>query len=223
MWYWSVTTGRYLLVSTVSRAKTAATKGALAEAPPRDRILAAARDLFYAKGIRGVSVDEIAARAATNKMTLYRHFESKDRLIAAYLRQLAEEADEVWRELARAHPKDALAQLRGWIETIARGMSETGDRGCAIANAAIEIAEKDHPARAIIEEHKTHQRDHIVELCRQAGFREPEKLADEIFLLLEGARVNVQSVGSCGPGARVPEMLCALLRSRPRRASAHPA
>jgi AcrR family transcriptional regulator len=184
--------------------------------PPRLRILAAARDLFYARGIRAVSVDEIAAAAQTNKMTLYRHFESKDLLVAEYLRQLAQEADSVWAGLARAHPGDALAQLRGWVEHIAGHMEDCGNRGCALANAAVEIPEKHHPARAVIEAHKTHQREQIAALCGNAGFREPGRLADEIFLLLEGARVNMQSVGPGGPAARVGEMLCSLLRSSPR-------
>jgi len=184
--------------------------------PPRERILAAARELFYARGIRAVGVDEIASAAQTNKMTLYRHFQSKDLLVAEYLRQLAREADSFWAELARANPGDALAQLRGWVEGIGNAMADCSNRGCALANAAVEIPEKDHPARAVIEAHKTHQREHIATLCRDAGFREAGRLADEIFLLLEGARVNMQSVGAGGPGTRVGEMLCALLKSSPR-------
>jgi AcrR family transcriptional regulator len=184
--------------------------------PPRERILAAARELFYARGIRAVGVDEIASAAQTNKMTLYRHFESKDLLVAEYLRLLAHEADSFWTELARSHPGDALAQLRGWVEGIGRAMGDCGNRGCALANAAVEIPQKDHPARVVIEAHKTHQREHIAALCRDAGFREPGRLADEIFLLLEGARVNMQSVGPGGPGTRIGEMLCALLKSSPR-------
>jgi len=183
---------------------------------PRQRILMAARDLFYSRGIRGVSVEEIAAMARTNKMTLYRHFESKDLLIVEYLRGLAGEADTLWHELARTHPADPLAQLSGWVHRIGSAMADPVDRGCALANAAIEIPEKGHPARAVIEDHKNHQREHIAALCGEAKFLEPERLADEIFLLLEGARVNMQSVGACGPGTRVSEMLCALLKSRPR-------
>jgi AcrR family transcriptional regulator len=184
--------------------------------PPRARILEAARELFYARGIRGVGVDEIAARASTNKMTLYRHFESKDLLVAEYLRELARDADLVWSELARAHPGDALAQLRGFVELMAGHMCDADNRGCPLANAAVELADKNHPARAVIEEHKSHQRQQLTHLCREAGFHETERLADEIFLLLEGARVSVQSEGSKGPGTRVGEMLCALLKSSPR-------
>ena len=64
--------------------------------PPRERILAAAADLFYRHGIRAVGVEAIAEAAGTNKMTLYRHFESKDELVAEYLRRLATEAEASW-------------------------------------------------------------------------------------------------------------------------------
>lgn len=173
--------------------------------------------MFYARGIRAVSVDEIAAAADTNKMTLYRHFESKDLLVAEYLKSLARDADALWNEIAGAHPNDPLAQLRAFVERMGQAMAQSGDRGCALANAAVELPEKDHPARAVVEEHKTHQREHLVSLCRAAGFFDPERLADEIFLLLEGARVNVQSVRRDGPGTRVGEMLCTVLRTTPRK------
>ena len=181
--------------------------------PPRERILAAARALFYARGIRAVSVDEIAAAADTNKMTLYRHFESKDRLIAEYLRELATEADSFWDKAARAHPGDARAQLEAWLNHLCRSMADPGNRGCALANAAVEIREKDHPGREIIERHKRGQREHIAKLCREAQFRDSEKLADEIYLLLEGACVNVQSVGREGPCHRSRDLLRALLEA----------
>ena len=194
----------------MSRAKSAVTAKS-AEAPPRERILASARELFYGRGIRAVSVDEIAAHAGTNKMTLYRHFESKDRLIAEYLRQLAAETDASWSELARTYPNAPRAQLEAWLRRLSEGMSDPSNRGCALANAAVEIPEKDHPARQVIEQHKRHQREHIASLCRGAGFKDPDKLADEIFLLLEGARVNMQSVGREGPCHRMGALFKALL------------
>ena len=69
-----------------------ATIGKAEGIPPRERILAVAADLFYRHGIRAVGVEAIAEAAGTNKMTLYRHFASKDELVAAYLRCLAEKA-----------------------------------------------------------------------------------------------------------------------------------
>ena len=187
-----------------------------AVSPPRQRILAAARELFCARGIRAVSVDEIAAAAQTNKMTLYRHFESKDLLIAEHVRALAADAENEWRLIEAANPGDPAAQLRSWIEKTGKTLATSGARGCPVANAAVEIPEKDHPARALIEEHKTHQREHVARLCREAGFTNPENLADELFLLLEGANISVQSVGSLGPGSRFGEMACALIASRPK-------
>lgn len=189
------------------------------EIPPRERILAAARERFYGRGIKAVSVDEIATAAQTNKMTLYRHFASKDLLVAEYLRSVAKEYDAVWAEIARAHPDDPLAQLRTLITRYGEYLACTNNRGCAFANAAVEIPEKEHPARVIIEEHKTHQHERLAQLCRDAGYAEPARLADEIFLLLEGARIDIQSVGRCGPGARLTEMICAIMKTHKRRAS----
>src|SRR5256885_5998008 len=83
--------------------------------PPRARILAAAGELFYRHGIRAVGVDAIAEAAGTNKMTLYRHFVSKDELVAEYLRQSAKLADACWERFRAAHPEDAQAQLRAWL------------------------------------------------------------------------------------------------------------
>src|SRR6202049_1263294 len=137
--------------------------------PPRARILAAAGELFYRHGIRAVGVDAIAEAAGTNKMTLYRHFASKDELVAEYLRQSAHAADECWERFALAHPGDPLAQLCGFLEEMAGHLGEPDASGCALANAAIELPEKDHPARRVIEEFKTAQRARLVRLCRDAG------------------------------------------------------
>ncbi|MFZ3358375.1 MAG: helix-turn-helix domain-containing protein [Xanthobacteraceae bacterium] len=187
--------------------------------PPRLRILAAAGELFYRHGIRAVGVEAIAEAAGTNKMTLYRHFVSKDELVAEYLRQSAEAADSCWQRFERAHPGDALAQVRAWLVEIAGHLTEPGERGCALANAAVELAEKDHPARRVIEECKLAQRTRFVQLCRDAGLIEPDMLADEILILLEGARVTAQSVGTAGLSAKFLRMGEAMLaaHSPPRR------
>ena len=173
---------------------------------PRDRILAAAGDLFYRHGIRAVGVDAIADAARTNKMTLYRHFASKDELVAEYLRQSAKAADSCWARFATAHPGDALAQLRAWLDEMAAHVASNDERGCPLVNAAVELPEKAHPARRVIEDYKIAQRARLVALCGAAGLSEPELLADELNLLLEGARVTAQSIGSAGLDARLLRM-----------------
>jgi AcrR family transcriptional regulator len=174
--------------------------------PPRARILAAAGELFYRHGIRAVGVDAIAEAAGTNKMTLYRHFASKDELVSEYLRQSAHAADECWERFAQAHPGDPRAQLRAWLEEMAGHLAEPDERGCALANAAIELPDKDHPARRVIEEFKRAHRMSLVRLGQDADLSEPELLADELHLLLEGARVTAQSVGTEGLAARLLRM-----------------
>jgi AcrR family transcriptional regulator len=182
---------------------------------PRERILAAARDLFYRHGIRAVGVDAIAEAAATNKMTLYRHFSSKDELIATYLRDLAKEGDDVWEALARDYPDDPNAQLQGWLRHVEHVITGTVDRGCAIANAAVELRESEHPARKIIDDYKTRKRERLVKLLGGAGYAEPERLADEFFLLFEGARISIQCCAS-GPSTRVISMLRVVLERAPK-------
>jgi AcrR family transcriptional regulator len=139
-------------------------------------------------------------------MTLYRHFTSKDELVAEYLRRLADKASSVWSRLASQYPGDARAQLRGWLREMAAHVESGKERGCALANAAVELPEKDHPARRVIEAFKTAQRRRIIELCSTAALSDPEMLADELFLLLEGARVTAQSIGREGLGDRLVRM-----------------
>jgi AcrR family transcriptional regulator len=187
-------------------AKSAVTIADNERIPPRARILAAAGELFYRHGIRAVGVDAIAEAAGTNKMTLYRHFVSKDELVAEYLRQSARLADACWERLRQAHPGDARAQLRAWLREMAEHAASADERGCPLANAAVELPEKAHPARRVIENFKVAQRARLVELCAAAGLTEPDMLADELHLLLEGARVTAQSVGTDGLGARLVRM-----------------
>lgn len=192
-----------------------------AASPPRERILQAARELFHREGIHAVSVDALAAAAGTNKMTLYRHFSSRDELIGAYLQTLAAEGEAVWDQARAAHPADAEAQLRFLLRRVAELAGECQGRGCALANAAVELAERKHPARRIVEAHKRRQRERLVSLVREAGYARPDRLADEIFLLVEGARVSLQSIGRGGPGARLYDLAAEMLERAPRIQAVH--
>ena len=189
--------------------------------PPRERILQAARELFHREGIHAVSVDALAAAAGTNKMTLYRHFSSRDELIAAYLQELATEGEGIWDEARSAHPGEPEAQLRFLLRRVSDFAAEGRGRGCALANAAVELAKRKHPARRVVEAHKRRQRERLVALVREAGYARPERLADEIFLLVEGARVALQSIGPGGPGARLYDLAVEMLERAPRLKPVH--
>jgi AcrR family transcriptional regulator len=179
--------------------------------PPRQRIIAAARELFYRHGIRAVGVEAVAEAAGTNKMTLYRHFPSKDELVAECLRQFGQEVEGIWSALDASHPNDARAQLLAWLDLVAARLRDPQDRGCALVNAAIELPDKDHPARQVVETFKAAARSRLLRLCREAGLSQPESLADELILLVEGARVCAQSMGREGPCDRLAGMGAALI------------
>jgi AcrR family transcriptional regulator len=156
-------------------------------------------------------VESIAEAAGTNKMTLYRHFASKDELVAEYLRQQAAKAEAWWADLEAQHAGDPLAQVRAWLAAMAAHVVDGNSRGCALANAAVELPEKEHPARAVIEECKRRQREALIRLCAKAALSEAEMLADEFLLLIEGARVTAQSIGADGLDARLMRMSEALI------------
>jgi AcrR family transcriptional regulator len=176
---------------------------------PRDRILGTARNLFRPCGIRGAGVDAIAETAGTNKMTLYRHFHSKDDLIVACLKEAASDADDGWAAVEASHPEDPKRQLDTWVSMI-DGYVRDG-RCCEVANAAVELPEAADIVRAAITEFKTVQRDRLVRLCTAAGIGDPEGLADALYLLVEGARVSRQAVGERGPSGRFAECARAVI------------
>jgi AcrR family transcriptional regulator len=174
--------------------------------PPRARLLAAASELFYRHGIRAIGVEAIAEAAGTNKMTLYRHFPSKDELVAECLRQFAREGAQRWARYEEAYPGDPRAQIRAWLAEVAAILADKNHRGCALANAAIELPDRTHPARRVVEEFKLGQRNHLARLCKSSGLKDPDLLAEELYMLLEGARVTAQSIGTEGLGARLTRM-----------------
>ena len=179
--------------------------------PPRERILAVAADLFYRHGIKPVGVEAIAEAAGTNKTTLYRHFQSKDELVAECLREYSREFEKAWAEIERAHAGKPKDQLLAYLRLIAEFKLDTSERGCALVNAAVELPDPNHPARRVVEGCKSRIRDLIIELCRKARLRDPELLADELFLLVEGARVTIQSLGPRVSAQRLAKMFQTLV------------
>jgi len=153
----------------------------------KDRIFEAAKKLFYKSGIRGVSVDAIAAEANTTKVTLYRVFSSKDELIVEVLKEQAERWKQWWDEIVARHPGQPRRQIDALIAAFVEEVSnDCADRGCSMANAAVEVDE-DHPARALIRNHKLEMAARMRELCRQMGAKDPEQLGNSLMLLLSGA------------------------------------
>ncbi|MGW6208562.1 TetR/AcrR family transcriptional regulator [Streptomyces sp. NPDC055089] len=153
--------------------------------PAGRRIVAAADELFYSRGITAVGVDLIAEHSGVTKRTLYNQFGSKDHLVATYLA----ERDQRWRSLVQASvdaadtPAEAVTApfeaLRTW--------TETNSRGCAFINALAELPDPSHPAHRIAANQKRWLRNLFEELAATAGCARPTTLATRLLVLHEGA------------------------------------
>jgi len=163
--------------------------------PVRERILVAAGDLFHKQGIRGVGVETIAEAAQTNKMTLYRYFDSKDELIAEWVRGIIAHKEDEWKDLNAKHAGDPQALLQDWSRRTAAKLSAMEERGSALGNALAELPDPDHPARRVIQEFKIREHKRVVRLCKAGRFRDPILAANLFSMLLEGAHSCVQCVG----------------------------
>ena len=176
----------------------------------RQRIFETAGRLFYIRGIRAVGVDTIAAEADTTKMSLYRNFSSKDELVAEWLRDHDARFWQTWDAMAARHPGDPRRQIKAAFALLEKHVAAPEARGCPMANAAVELTEADHPARKVIETHKAKLRARLAEMCTRMGARTPGLLADELFLLMEGAQVTTRTLGPRSPArnaARAAQML----------------
>jgi AcrR family transcriptional regulator len=165
----------------------------------RDRIMKTATDLFYRQGIHAVGVDTIASEAGTNKMSFYRNFASKDELVAEYLRGEEREGWLWWDETLAAHAGNPRLQVESLFDILVENTCEDDSRGCALANAAVEITEPEHPARPVIEKYKAEMRRRFHQLARAMHARDPEVLGDSLMLLWEGAYLARVTMGQHGP------------------------
>ena len=177
----------------------------------RDRVFRTASALFYRKGIRAVGVETIAAEANTTKMSLYRNFPSKDELVAEWLRDHDVKFWQTWDTMSHKFPGDPAKQLKAAFDLLAKHAADPKARGCPMANAAVEITERDHPARKVIETHKAKLRARLAELCARMRARDSGLLADQLFLLMEGAQVSTQTPGARGAASNVARVANALI------------
>ena len=175
----------------------------------KDRILRAAQNLFYRYGIRAVSVDAIAAEAGTTKVTLYRVFSSKDELVAQCLQDQTRRFWQWWDATVAEHEGNPRAQIDALFELLqCRICAKEADRGCPIANTAVEVVDEDHPAKQIIRDHGKEIARRLRVLCREMGARRPDELGDALTLLVSGvfsARVvfdSTEQVKAVGEAAQ---------------------
>ncbi|MEU1146985.1 TetR/AcrR family transcriptional regulator [Streptomyces sp. NPDC005863] len=188
-------------------ATTAGRPSRVAKLPPRERILDAAEELFQGEGIRRVGVQAIAEKAETTKMAIYRHFETKDALVAEWLRILAADYQAAFDRVEAEHPGRPEEQILGLARFIAEGLPGISYRGCPFINSLAELPDRAHPARQVIERHKALQTRRLLAMCAAAGLPDPGQAAAEITFALEGAQVSTQN----GSVDRVGERLMTIV------------
>ncbi|HYZ34902.1 MAG TPA: helix-turn-helix domain-containing protein [Crenalkalicoccus sp.] len=166
-----------------------------------ERILRTADELFYRDGIQAVGVDTIAAEAGISKRTLYNHFPSKDALIAAYLSRRLRPLPE-----ARGAPAE---EILGYFDALGRWFASPEFRGCPLLNAVSELGDRCHPAHAIARDGKERRRLWFRERLASLGVADPDGLALQLLLLVDGAiaqalvRRDVKAAAAARNAARV--------------------
>ncbi|GAA2586363.1 TetR/AcrR family transcriptional regulator [Streptomyces lienomycini] len=183
----------------------------MAKLPPRERILDAAEELFQSEGIRRVGVQAIAEKAETTKAAIYRHFETKDALVAEWLRILAADYRAAFDRVEADHPGRPREQILGLARFIAEGLPTLSHRGCPFINSLAELPDRSHPARRVIEEHKAGQTRRLVGMCAEAGLSDPGQAAAQITFLLEGAQVSSQNGSIDRVGERLTRIVEGIL------------
>ena len=190
--------------------------------PVRERILVAAGDLFNKVGIRGVGVEAIAEAAQTNKMTLYRYFESKDELIAEWVRGMIAHKEEDWKDLNARYRGDPHGQLKEWSRRVSAKLNAMEARGSALGNALAELPDPKHPARLVIQAYKQREHKRVLRLCKAARFRDPKLSANLFYMMLEGAHGCGQCIGMRQIGEQLVEIVDLMVENslREQRADA---
>ena len=157
------------------------------EVSARERILSAAGELFYREGIRAIGVDTVVEQSGVWKTSLYRVFESKDALIAAF----AAEQDRLfwarWDRIEEQHADDPRALLEALLSGIAERIERPAYRGCPFCNLATEFPDQNHPGRVIARANKEALRARLAAIVAKLGAADPDRVASQIVLLINGA------------------------------------
>ena len=174
------------------------------EVAPKDKVFQTAARMFYQHGYRAIGVDTLAAESGIGKMTLYRHYPSKDDLIVAYLK----DSDELfWNNFEQLTKEATTARekLLAFFQALQDYVMTPACYGCPFLNVATEYPETDYPGHQVALEHKQSVRARFRQLAKEAGAKRPEALANQLFLLMDGAYMASRMFGAENPAAHLAE------------------
>lgn len=178
----------------------------------RQRILDVASTLFYRDGFRAVGIDTIIADSGVAKMTLYRHFPTKDDLIVAYLEHV-NHLFWAWFEgaLGTGTPQEQLLAL---FENLGARATSPVCFGCSFQHAAADFPNPDHPGHRVALAHKQAVLARLCALTTAADAREPQTLAGQLLLLMDGAFIAARIFGPNNHAVSVAQAAVALLAAQ---------
>ena len=185
----------------------------LNELPPRERILRVALELFYRHGVNSVGVDRIIAESGVAKMTFYRHFPTKCKLVSEYLGH----KDKGWQELLDAYAGDetkpALERLLAIFDALKAAIECPDFHGCAFTKALAEFGpERDEPEiRARVDRHFSDLETFVARLLKETRPRDVKRLTQPLVSLICGTIVVAQATGKTDVAAKNKEVAKVLL------------
>ncbi len=183
----------------------------MAESQRRMQLVETALRLFYRHGFHATGIDRLLTEAGIAKMTLYKHFGSKDALILACLA----ERDRVFRAWFEAEldrrGKTGRDRLLAVFDILEAWFRSRDFHGCLFINAAAEHAPADDPVHVAAGEHKREVRRILERIATEAGAGRPVQLAAQVHMLMEGATVLAQVAGDVGAAAEGRRAAAALI------------
>jgi len=172
----------------------------------RQRILDTAYDLFSRHGVRAVGIDRIVAEAGVAKMSLYRHFPSKDALVLAVLLEREQRWTKDWlgAEVERRETAPA-ARLLAIFDVFGEWFRRPDFEGDSFVKVLLEFDDPASPVRKASAEQLTNVRSFVFELATEAGVRDPDALAHKWHILMKGSIVTA-CAGDARAARRAREM-----------------
>ncbi len=161
----------------------------------REHLVDTALELFSREGYHATGIDRILAEAGVAKMTLYNHFKSKDELILAALRRRDERFRNWFMRAVEGRAKTPRARLLAIFDVLQEWFDSKEFNGCTFINASAEFGRPDDPIHGACAEHQQLVQGYLGELAAAAGATDPEALAGQLMLLMEGAIVMRHTAG----------------------------
>jgi AcrR family transcriptional regulator len=168
-------------------------------AQTKEHVLQVAHDLFYWQGIRATGVDRIAATAGVAPTTLYRLFASKDDLIAEYVERAFEKSQGWITSAIEAAGDDPRAAILAVFDAQAEQIQPDVCRGCVFLMTMAEFPDEHLPGHRRSVDAKIWLRDVFRELTAKMNLPDPDAVADQLLIVIEGVQATAQSLGHTGP------------------------